>query len=73
MQKTFRTQKPYCKNFRWKYIKNESRKSYLVNKEQKARLPVVSQSDAHFGLVLHGFSFCPDLKECIQICFTYPE
>ena len=25
--------KPHCKNFKWKYIKNESQKSYLGDKE----------------------------------------
>ena len=33
IQATFRQQKPDCKDFQCKYIENENRKSYLVNKE----------------------------------------
>lgn len=36
--------KRLCEKVRWKYIKNESHWSYLANNEQKATLPVVSQS-----------------------------
>ena len=32
---TFRPQKPHCKNFWWKHIKNGSCKCYLGNKKQK--------------------------------------
>ena len=39
----------FCKNFQWKYIKNENHKSYLGNNEQKAMFLVVSWSDAHFS------------------------
>ena len=42
-----RLQKPYCLNFWWKHIKNESCKWYLDNKEQKAVLCCVY--DAYFG------------------------
>ena len=31
-------QKPHCKNLRWKYIKTDSQKSCLRNKEQKANV-----------------------------------
>ena len=34
-------QKIHCKFFRWKYIKNESRKSNLDNEEYKAMFSVV--------------------------------
>ena len=48
-----RPQKLHCKNFRWECIENEYQKSYLGNKEQKAKFPVVSQSDAHsFGSLM---------------------
>ena len=46
---TIRLQKPHCKNFGWKYICNESCKSCLGDKEQKAMLLVVSRSDVHFS------------------------
>ena len=42
-------QKSNYKTFRCKYIKNESFKSYLSNKEQKAMFPLVFWSDAHFS------------------------
>ena len=46
-------------SFWWKYIKNESHKSYSGNKEQRVMLPVFSRSGAHFGFA--RFSFCvPD-------------
>ena len=45
---TFRLQKPHCKNFWWKHIKNVSTKCYLGNKEQKAVFLVVPRSDVHF-------------------------
>ena len=35
--------KPHSKTFWWKYIKNESWKSYLANKKQTTMFPVVSQ------------------------------
>ena len=45
----FRLQKPRCKDFWWKRIKNQSCKSHLRNKEQKAMSLVVSQLDVHLG------------------------
>ena len=47
IQTIIRPQMLRCKKFRWKCIKNESRKSYLGDKEQKAMYPVVSRSDTH--------------------------
>ena len=35
IQTTFRPQNPSYKNFNWQCMKNESRKSYLGEKEQK--------------------------------------
>ena len=46
---TFRLQKPHCKYFWWKHIKNENCKCYLGNKDQNAMLLVLSRSDVHFG------------------------
>ena len=46
---TFRLQKPHCKYFWWKHIKNENCKCYLGNKNQNAMLLVLSRSDVHFG------------------------
>ena len=40
---------PYCKNFPWKYIKNESHTSQLGNREQETIFPLVSRSDVYFG------------------------
>ena len=57
---TFKLQKPHCKNFWWKHIKNESCKCYLGNKEQNSTLLVVSQSHVHFGFE-HPFFHMPDL------------
>lgn len=41
------SQKLYCKNLQWKYIKNESGKSYSGNKKQKTTFPVISRFEAH--------------------------
>ena len=61
IQTTFRVQKFYCKNFRWKYIKNERCKSHLGNKEQKAIFLVVSRSDVYFGILRARIFYCkPD-------------
>ena len=58
IQTTFRQQKPHCNNFWWKHIKNESCKSYLGTKEQKAMLLVVL--DRTYILVLRAHFFaCP--------------
>ena len=54
IQTTWRIQKPHRKKFWWKYIKNESRKSYLVNKEWSSIILVVSWSQTHFGFP-HSF------------------
>ena len=40
------------RNFRWKYIKNESCKSHLGIKEQKVMFPVVSGLHEHYGVFL---------------------
>ena len=49
IQTTFRLKRPYCENFWWKHIKNESCKYYLGNKEPKAMFLILSGSDVHFG------------------------
>ena len=55
---TFRLKKSHiAKNFWWKQVKNESRKCYLGNKEQKAIFLVVSRSDVHFSIE-HTFFVC---------------
>ena len=55
---TFRLKKSHiAKNFWWKQVKNESRKCYLGNKEQKAIFLVVSRSDLHFSIE-HTFFAC---------------
>ena len=43
-------EKPHCENFLSKYIKKESRNSYLGINEQKTLFPVVFWSNAHFDL-----------------------
>ena len=50
-------QKPHCKNFWWKCIENESRQSYLGNKEQKATFSAVSRLDADFGFARQFFAY----------------
>ena len=42
-------QKPQCKTFRWKYIKNESQHFYLGVKEQKAIFPNGFCPGMHFS------------------------
>ena len=49
--------KPHCKNFRWKYIKNEGCKSCLVNKVQKVTFPVISRSGSIGGALCFCASF----------------
>ena len=58
LKTAFRLQKPHCKNFWWKHIKNEGCKCYLDSKEQKGMFLVVSRSGVHFGFE-HPFFTCP--------------
>ena len=71
-------QKPYYKNLRWKYIKNESRKSYLGNTKQKQIFSAIFRLSAHFGFAtpfyaeknLHARKISYDEIKSIQACYV---